>query len=152
MVSQQYFDRAEEIIHVMQPSGEQKFMKDILMGDVQVKRGNTQAAKEIWATVSIEDWRAQYEVGERLNRLNEYEDAIVCFNRAFELQKTPKRALDMVYSLAFLYKKLGRYIEAIKSWECILQVLAEDYGLTEGNDVEWAKSEIKQLKDFVGAK
>lgn len=152
MISQQYFDRAEEIIHLMKPSAEQKFMKDILMGDVQVKRGNTESAKEIWATVSKEDWRAQYEVGERLNRLNEYEDAIVCFNRAFELQKAPKRALDMVYSLAFLYKKLGRYIEAIKSWECILQVLAEDYGLIEGNDVEWAKSEIKQLKDFVGAK
>lgn len=152
MLSQHYFDKAEEIIHTMQPADEQAFMKEILLGDVQVKRGNAKAAKEIWATVSKEDWRAQYEVGERLNRLNEYEDAIVYFNRAFELQKTPKRVLDMVYSLAFLYKKLGRYTEAIQSWECILQVLAEDYGLTEGNDVEWAKSEIKQLKDFVGAK
>lgn len=152
MLGQHYFDKAEEIIHTMQPADEQAFMKEILLGDVQVKRGNAKAAKEIWATVSKEDWRAQYEVGERLNRLNEYEDAIVCFNRAFELQKAPKRALDMVYSLAFLYKKLGRYAEAIQSWECILLVLEEDYGLTEGNDVEWANSEIKQLKDFVGAK
>lgn len=58
----------------------------------------------------------------------------------------------MVYSLAFLYKKLGQFEEAMKSWECILQVLAEDYGLTEGNDVEWANSEIKQLEYLVGEK
>jgi tetratricopeptide (TPR) repeat protein len=152
MISQKYFDKAEEIIRMMQPSVEQKFMKEILLGDVQVKKGNTEAAKEIWMTVSKEDWRAQYEVGERLNRLSEYEDAIACFKRAYELQKAPKRALDMVYSLAFLYKKLGRYADAMKAWECILLVLAEDYGLTEGNDVEWANSEIKQLKDLVGVK
>ena len=58
----------------------------------------------------------------------------------------------MVYSLAFLYKKLGRFEEAMKSGECILQVLAEDYGLTEGNDVEWANSEMKQLKELLGEK
>ncbi len=152
MISQKYFDKAEEIIRMMQPSVEQKFMKEILLGDVQVKKGNTEVAKEIWATVSEDDWRAQYEVGERLNRLNEYEDAIACFKKAYDLQKAPKRALDMVYSLAFLYKKLGRYTEAMKAWECILQVLAEDYGLTEGNDVEWANSEIKQLKELLGDK
>ncbi len=152
MIGQQYYDKAEEIIHLMQPSAEHKFVQEILLGDIQVKRGNSEVAKEIWATVSKEDWRAQYEVGERVNRLNEYEDAIACFKRAFELQKAPKRALDMVYSLAFLYKKLGRYAEAIQSWECILQVLAEDYGLTEGNDVEWVNSEIKQLKELLGEK
>ena len=151
MISQKYFDRAEEIIRKMQPSSEQAFMKEVLLGDVQVKRGNVKEAKEIWATVSKEDWRAQYEVGERLNRLNEYEDAIDCFNRAYDLQKAPKRALDMVFSLAFLYKKLGRYEEALKSWECISRVLAEDYGLTEGNDVEWVNSEMKQLKDLIDA-
>lgn len=152
MISQKYFDKAEEIIRMMQPSAEQVFMKEILLGDVQVKKGNTEAAKEIWTNVSKENWCAQYEVGKRLNRLNEYEDAIACFKRAYELQKAPKRALDMVYSLAFLYKKLGRYADAMKAWECILLVLAEDYGLTEGNDVEWANSEIKQLKDLVGVK
>ena len=52
--------------------------------------------------------------------------------------------------LAFLYKKLGRLDEAMKSWECILKVLEEDYGLTEGNDVEWANSEIEQLKNMIG--
>lgn len=150
MISQKYFDKAEEIICLMQPSAEQVFMKELLLGDVQVKKGDTKVAKEIWATVPKENWRAQYEVGERLNRLNEYEAAIEYFNRAFELQKAPKRALDMVYSLAFLYKKLGRFEEAIQSWECILQVLAEDYGLTEGNDVEWAKRELLQLKELIG--
>ena len=150
MIGQQYFDKAEEIIGLMQPSADQAFMKEILLGDVQVKRGDTKAAKEIWDAVSKEDWQAQYEIGERLNRLKEYEDAIQYFSRAYELQKTPKRALDMVYSMAFLYKKLGHIEEAVKSWECILQVLKEDYGLTEGNDVEWAKRELEQLEELIG--
>ena len=134
----------------MQPAEEHKCMKEIYLGDIEAKRGNLEAAKSIWSNVSKEDWRAQYEAGERFNRLNDYEAAIEYFNRAFALQKAPKRALDMVYSLAFLYKKLGRLEEAVKSWECILQVLKEDYGLTEGNDVEWAKCELEQLEELIG--
>lgn len=150
MIGQQYYDRAEEVICLMQPSAENKYVKEILRGDIQVRMGNVGAAKEIWAMIPRDDWSAQYEVGERLNRLQEYEEAIQYFNRSYELQKAPKRVLDMVYSLAFLYKKLGRLDEAMKSWECILKVLEEAYGLTEGNDVEWANSEIEQLKNMIG--
>ena len=53
----------------------------------------------------------------------------------------------MVYSLAFLYKKLGRYAEAKKAWELIAETLVTEYGMTEeNNDVRWPRREIAQLE------
>ena len=81
--------------------------------------------------------------------MNEYEKAIECFHNAYEAQTAP-RAMDMMYSLAFLYKKLGRYGEAKREWKLIIEGLVSDYGVTEDdNDVEWAKQEIEQLNQLL---
>jgi hypothetical protein len=48
--------------------------------------------------------------------------------------------------LAFLYAKLGRYNNALAMWERILEVMINDYHKTEGNVIEWPKSEIAKLK------
>jgi hypothetical protein len=61
--------------------------------------------------------------------------------------------MDMMYSLAFLYKKLGRFTEAKKEWELIIEALISEYKVTEDdNDIEWAKREIAQLDQLLNAK
>ena len=56
--------------------------------------------------------------------------------------------MDMLYSLAFLYQKLGRLEEAAKEWELIAESLMTEYGMTEeDNDVKWARREIAKLRD-----
>ena len=71
--------------------------------------------------------------------------AIECFRRSYEAQEAPHK-LDMIYSLAFLYKKLGRPAEAKKEWERILDALLTEYGLPDDdNGVQWARREIAQL-------
>ena len=58
--------------------------------------------------------------------------------------------MDMLYSLAFLYKKLGRYVEAKKEWELIAEILSTEYGMTEDdNDMQWPKREIAQLESLL---
>ena len=55
--------------------------------------------------------------------------------------------------MAFLYKKLGRFAEAKKEWEMIIEGLIADYGVTEeDNDITWAKDEIAQLEKLLGEK
>ncbi|MBR6537653.1 MAG: helix-turn-helix domain-containing protein [Lachnospiraceae bacterium] len=152
MISKKYFDRAEELLHAVKFTGENKYMKEVFLGDIALAKGDEAKAKEIWYTVPKEDWLGQYEVGERFNRLNDYEKAIECFNNAYEAQTAPRK-MDMMYSLAFLYKKLGRFAEAKKEWEMIIEGLIADYGVTEeDNGITWAKDEIAQLEKLLGEK
>ena len=145
MVSKKYFDRAEELLDAAQFEGEECCMKDVFRGDIALAKGDAQAAKELWSAVPESDWLGQFEAGERFNRLNEYDKAIECFNRSYKAQEAPHK-LDMIYSLAFLYKKLGRPAEAKKEWERILDALLTEYGLPDDdNGVRWARREIAQL-------
>ena len=152
MISKKYFDRAEELLTAVKFAGENKYMKEVFLGDIALAKGDEAKAKEIWDTVPENDWLGQYEVGERFNRLNDYEKAIECFNNAYEAQTAPRK-MDMMYSLAFLYKKLGRFAEAKKEWEMIIEGLIADYGVTEeDNGITWAKDELAQLEKLLGEK
>lgn len=152
MISKKYFDRAEELLGAVKFTGENKSMKEVFLGDIALAKGDAAKAKEIWSTVPQTDWLGQYETGERFNRLNEYEKAIECFNNAYEAQTAPRK-MDMMYSLAFLYKKLGRFAEAKKEWELIIEGLRNDYEVAdEDNDITWAKDEIAQLEKLLGEK
>lgn len=150
MISKKYFDRADELLAAVRFKGVHKSMKEVFLGDIALAKGEAAVAKDIWNTVPKTDWMGQYEIGERFNRLNEYEKAIECFNNAYNAQEPPK-AMDMMYSLAFLYKKLGRFAEAKKEWELIVEGLMNDYGMSEeDNDISWAKDEIAQLERLLG--
>lgn len=152
MISKKYFKRAEELLDMVSFEGEHKYMREILLGDISLAKGNEAAAKNIWNTVPKEDWLGQYEVGERFNRLNEYERAIECFNNAYEALTAPHK-MDMMYSLAFLYKKLGRLEEAKTEWELIIKTLISEYAVPEeDNDIAWAKREIAQLERLLETK
>ena len=124
-------------------------MKEILLGDILLAKGEEQKAKDTWNSIPKDDWLGQSEAGERFNRINEYDKAIECFNNAYAAQSEPRK-LDMVFSLAFLYKKLNRYAEAKQAWEMIADTLLTQYGMTEeDNDVQWARREIAQLENLM---
>lgn len=145
MISKKYYEKAEELLNIAQFIGENKYIQQVLLGDIELAKGNENKAKEIWGSIPTSDWLGQYEIGERFNRLNDYDKAIECYTNAYEAQSSP-HVMDMMYSLAFLYKKLGRNSEAKKEWELIKKTLISEYGMSEDhNDVLWAKREIEQL-------
>lgn len=147
MIRMRYFEKADEYINLMQPDSSQEYLRKIYLGDLALARGNLDDAKAIWDTVSEQDSRGQYEVGERFNRINEYERAIKCFWNAFQTA-APPRYLDAVFSLAFLYTKLGRKAEAIEAWQLIIDTLASDHNEHDSDTVEWARREIRKLQEF----
>ena len=108
MISKKYFEKAEELLAGVKFEGENKYMREVLLGDIALAKGDEQAAP---------------------------------------------RKMDMMYSLAFLYKKLGRFAEAKKEWELIMKTLISEYGVAEeANDITWAKSEIAQLDVLLGTR
>ncbi len=67
--------------------------------------------------------------------------------------QTAPHKMDMVYSLAFLYKKLGHFAEAKKEWELIIETLLSEHEVVEDdNDILWAKREIAQLEQLLETK
>lgn len=145
MIRQRYFEKAEECLHLMQLDNDKECLRQIYLGDLELARGNIENAKTIWNSVSENDSVAQYEAGERFNRINEYDRAIKCFQNAFQAT-TPPRYLDAVFSLAFLYTKLGRKTEAIEAWQLIIDTLASDFNDYDSETVEWARREISKLQ------
>ena len=54
--------------------------------------------------------------------------------------------MDPLYAQAFLYANIGMKDSAIQMWENIIKALADDYGIKDGECVDWAKREIQNLK------
>ena len=123
-------------------------LPEIYKGDIECARGNIDQAKEIWNKIDKKNHKAQYELGERFNRVNDYEKVIECFNNSFATAKVP-RDLSALYSLAFLYTKLKEYRKAIDMWQLIIDVLASDWNTTDGETVAWPKAEIEKLKTML---
>lgn len=145
MIEMHYFDRAQNMIEHLKKQDTSN-MCEIFNGDIEFAKGNIEAAKTIWSSVDKTDSSAQYEIGERFNRICEYEQAIECFENAFTTATFP-RVLSSTYSLAFLYTKLGKYQKANNMWQRIIDVQESDWGLTEGTQVDWPRNEIVKLKE-----
>ena len=54
--------------------------------------------------------------------------------------------MDPLYAQTFLYANIGMKDSAIQMWENIIKALADDYGIKDGECVDWAKREIQNLK------
>lgn len=146
MIRMRYFEKAEACISLMQPDSSKEYLRQICLGDLELAKGNPEHAKAIWDAISAEDSMGQYEAGERFNRINEYERAIECFWNAFHAA-APPRCLDAMFSLAFLYTKLGRKTEAAEAWQLIINTLASDHNDYDSDTVKWAHREIRKLQE-----
>ena len=103
-------------------------------------------AAAIWLAIPEDDPKGQYEAGERLKALGRYEEAVACYRNAFRAESSP-RDLSALYSLAFLLAGLDRAGEAADVWRTILETLASDHGITEGETAAWARRELAALEE-----
>lgn len=80
--------------------------------------------------------------GDIAEKLGMYDKAVEYWNKSYEIN--PEQ-LDTRYSLAFLLTKQGKYEEAIKVWEHIIDWLSGRGFDDSANN--WPRSEIKKLKE-----
>ncbi|MBQ7314226.1 MAG: hypothetical protein IJW81_11640, partial [Clostridia bacterium] len=139
MIERRYSDRAESLIAAYEPHCSTA-MPSVFRGDLALAGGDTGKALAIWDSVDAGDHKAQYELGERLVKINDNVRAVTAFGRSFAAADIP-RDLSAMYSLAFLHERLGNRTEAKAAWQTILDVLASDWNTTDGETVDWAKRE-----------
>jgi len=123
----------------------------IYSGDVALGHGDIEKAKALW-NQAVEkypdEWQAYCRRADRFKKLGLIEEAIADYEKSVEMQPTP-HITDGLYSLAQVHEMLGDYKAAIYANERIIKYLASDFGVTDGEEVDSRRREIKRLKKLV---
>jgi len=75
----------------------------------------------------------------------EYEDAISCFEKSFELQQKP-RFTDSLEAIAHIYEIKKDYQKSISTYQRIIELLETDWNITFGATVNKYLQKIDELK------
>lgn len=117
-------------------------------GDVCFGKGDTEAALAHWNRAVEENpdtWQVWCSRADRMKKLGKYNEALADYERSYAVQSSP-RLIDGLYSRAQLFEQLGRYAEAAAERRRIINVLAEEYGSTEGLWIDHQKNEAARLE------
>lgn len=117
-------------------------------GQISWKRGEHQKAEAIWQEMlnsHSEDWLAFACMADAMAHLCRYDEAISYSKKAQELQPAPKYT-DAQNTAALIYEIQGNYAEAINSLNEKLEILKNEWNLTEGREVESTRQEMERLR------
>lgn len=120
---------------------------DVYRGDIELASGDKDKAICIWrsaATANQSDSKLLFMVAERFKSIHDVDAALQYYQQSYEAAPAPKE-LDALYAQAFLYTMIKKNANAIDVWKRIIKSLAEDYGVKDGECVDWAKREIQKL-------
>ena len=123
----------------------------LLQGDILCSLGNQAQAFELWQQIAKEfqaDNAVLFSVAEQFERRGQDEFAERYYQESYQNTVSPK-PLDALYALAFMYARTRRYQDAINMWNQIIVGLKQEYHITKGESIDWAKREIDRLNDLL---
>ena len=118
------------------------------LGRICWKRGRHQEAEDIWHQMledHRDDWLTFACMADAMAHLCRYDDAVFYYRKAQELQPSPKYT-DAQITTAMIYEIQGKYDDAIDSLNEQLEMLKQEWNLTEGCEVERVHKEISRLQ------
>lgn len=119
-------------------------------GDVAFGHGEIKKARALWDEAVLaypNEWQAYCSRADRLKKLGLLEEAIADYEKCVEMQDAP-RITDGLYSLAQVHEMMGDYQAAMKDNERIIEYLASDFSILDGELVDSRKREIERLKQL----
>ena len=120
---------------------------ELYQGDIELALGRKDKAIALWRSAANENHRdceLLFKIAERFDNIHDIDAALQLYQQSYEAAPVPKE-LDALYAQAFLYTKIKKNAEAIDVWKMIIKSLADDYGINDGECVDWAKREIQKL-------
>lgn len=117
-------------------------------GKITWQSGNHQEAEAIWRQMLEDyssDWLAFACMADDMAYACRYDEAIRYYRRAQELQPSPKY-IDAQMTAAHIYEIQGKYADAVESLKEELEILQNEWNITEGRDVEQIHREIDRLR------
>ena len=120
---------------------------ELYQGDIELALGRKDKAIALWRSAANENQHnceILFKIAERFDNIHDIDAALQLYQQSYEAAPVPKE-LDALYAQAFLYTKIKKNAEAIDVWKMIIKSLADDYGINDGECVDWAKREIQKL-------
>lgn len=112
-------------------------------------KGDGARALELWEQMVRdfpEDWMAWSSMGDGYVFLQQYERALDCYREARKWQTHPKAFVDPIQAMTQLYERMGDIPKAIEMDQEQLVNLREDWGITQGEEVDAVEREIQRLQ------
>lgn len=91
-----------------------------------------------------QDWLVWNSAGDMYARACRYEEAVTCYEKCMEVQEAP-RYTDAPMAIAQIGEITGDTALSAKAWNTYVRILKEDWGITEGVQVERAEKKIREL-------
>ena len=117
-------------------------------GKIAWQRGDHQKAEAIWSQMLEDysgDWLAFANMADAMAYACRYDEAIRYYRRSQELQPSPKY-IDAQMTAAHIYEIQGRCAEAVKSLKEALEILKDEWNITEGREAERIHKEMERLR------
>ncbi len=89
-----------------------------------------------------QDWQVWNSAGDLYARACRYEEAVICYEKCMEVQEKP-RFTDAAMAIAQIGEITGDTALSVKGWKTYIRILEEDWGVTEGVQVEQARKKIE---------
>lgn len=143
-------NRLEEAAHwqAVLEQLEHTWRAPLYRGRLLWQQGKQEQAHELWQqllTQYPDRWNIPSTIADHLAREGHYEQAILWHRKSIPLAKPP-RFTDPWISIAQLCQILGDYPGAIQALEEQLEVLAQDWGITQGETADEVHRTIARLK------
>lgn len=119
-------------------------------GKIAWVRGEHERAEQVWRKMLSdysEDWLAYANAADAMAGICRYDEAIVYYKKAFELQPSPK-FIDAQMTAAHIYEIQGNYEAAAASLSEQLAVLKNEWHITEGREIDRIHREISRLRNM----
>ncbi|OWA33456.1 hypothetical protein B9G55_22610 [Saccharibacillus sp. O16] len=139
-----------EIEQARPHAGTQAYILEFYTGEIAYRRGQQEVAVRIWTRVCEEypnDAMCLFLLGEQYAKFARYGEAAEAYERSFVLQQAPRR-IDALNALVHIYEIIGDDCMLLHTVGRILNVFAQDYGITAGSEVDT----YRQQKRMLGAK
>ncbi|MBP3196745.1 MAG: tetratricopeptide repeat protein, partial [Butyrivibrio sp.] len=120
----------------------------LYLGDVAFGKGKVDEALKYWeqmVTDFPDIWQAHCSLGDGYAKLGMYDKAIEAYEKSFAMQEAPRIA-EGLCSMAQVHEMRNEFEKAINDYKRLIENLKDDYGVTDGEQVDRYVREIARLK------
>ncbi len=148
MADKRLAEAEEELLHLEQVDGAYRTVlyRALLAaakGDKELEQKCYQELEEKYAD-SGDAWLVQLALAERETERQNYEKAISHYEKAMEVQESPKFT-DPPQAMAHIYEILGNTEKAVECYKLELKMSREEWGIIAGEEVDRAKYDMERL-------
>lgn len=153
LIADHRVDEAEAVLERLRALPDTRpVINEVYRAHIALARFDESAADRIMEALVAahpDDNTCQFEAAQYYAGKCDYEKAIAYYERAFESEPRKPRYQDALQGIADIYKIMGEYRRAAETWDRIVDLLENEWGMTEEVALQQARSERARLLERI---